>query len=127
MAEEVGDGRGGKQCEGRGGGVGSISGVGKGKVKFMGGIRGGSFANRSIVAKDGLGGDGFIVDGGRSPSTPSRDEEDGGVKNKSSTGSRLTATGEIVVERLLEKLVELPMCSPMVERMVDMEEKKFLD
>ncbi|GJW53288.1 putative reverse transcriptase domain-containing protein [Tanacetum coccineum] len=63
----------------------------------------------------------------RSPSTSSRDGEDGGVENKSSMGSRLIATGEIVVERLLEKLVELPMCSPMVERMVDREEKKFLD
>ncbi|GJY96771.1 hypothetical protein Tco_0513681 [Tanacetum coccineum] len=69
--------------------------------------------------EDGLGGDGFIVDGGRSPSTSSRDGEDGGVENKSSMGSRLIATGEIVVE--------LPMCSPMVERMVDREEKKFLD
>ncbi|GJY29888.1 hypothetical protein Tco_0405655 [Tanacetum coccineum] len=47
--------------------------------------------------------------------------------DKSSTGSRLIVTGEIVVEWLLEKLVELPMCSPMVERMVDREEKKFLD
>ncbi|GJU45759.1 putative RNA-directed DNA polymerase, eukaryota, reverse transcriptase zinc-binding domain protein [Tanacetum coccineum] len=71
--------------------------------------------------------DGFVVDGGRSPSTSSRDREDGGVENKSSMGSRLIATSEIVVERLLEKLVELPMCSPMVERMVDREEKKFLD
>ncbi|GJS86399.1 hypothetical protein Tco_0769035 [Tanacetum coccineum] len=93
----------------------------------MGGIGGGSFANRSMVAKDGLGGDGFVVDGGRSPSTSSRDGEDGGVENKSSMGSRLTTTSKIVVERLLEKLVELPMCSPMVERMVDREEKKFLD
>ncbi|GKE65664.1 hypothetical protein Tco_1519825 [Tanacetum coccineum] len=83
-----------------------------------------------MVAKDGLGGDGFVVDGGRSPSTSSRDGEDGGVENKSSMGSRLIAIGEVsldVVERLLEKLVELPMCSPMVERMVDREEKKFLD
>ncbi|GJY74481.1 hypothetical protein Tco_0478912 [Tanacetum coccineum] len=44
----------------RGGGVGSISGVSKGKVEFMGGIGGGSFANRLMVAKDGLGGDGFL-------------------------------------------------------------------
>ncbi|GKA00251.1 hypothetical protein Tco_0672801 [Tanacetum coccineum] len=28
--------------------------------------------------EDGLGGDGFVVDGGRSPSTSSRDGEDGG-------------------------------------------------
>ncbi|GJR12906.1 hypothetical protein Tco_0795558 [Tanacetum coccineum] len=34
---------------------------------------------------------------------------------------------QIVVEWLLEKLVGLLMCSPMVERMVDMEEKRFLD
>ncbi|GJR31981.1 hypothetical protein Tco_1108213 [Tanacetum coccineum] len=93
----------------------------------MGGIGGGSFAKRSMVAKDGLGGDGFVVDGGRSPSTSSKDGEDGGVENKSSMGSRLIVTGEIVVEWLLEKLVGLPMCSPTVERMVDREEKKFLD
>ncbi|GKB03342.1 copia protein [Tanacetum coccineum] len=68
---------------------------------------------------------------GRSPSTSSKDGEDGGVANKSSMGSRLVVTGEflleIVVKRLSEKLVELPMCSPMVERMVDREEMWFLD
>ncbi|GJT23242.1 hypothetical protein Tco_1367348 [Tanacetum coccineum] len=85
----------------------------------MGGIGGGSFAKRSMVAKDGLGGDGFVVDGGRSPSKSRKDREDGRLENKSSMGS--------VVEWLLEKLVELPMCSLMVERMVDREEKKFLD
>ncbi|GJV90331.1 hypothetical protein Tco_1538144 [Tanacetum coccineum] len=116
-----------KHLMGKGGGVGSNSGVGKGKVESIGGIGGGSFAKRSMVAKDGLGGDGFVVDGGRSPSTSSRDGEDGRVENKSSMGSRLIATGEIVVEWLLEKLVGLPMCSPMVERMVDREEKRFLD
>ncbi|GKB07287.1 hypothetical protein Tco_0835571 [Tanacetum coccineum] len=77
--------------------------------------------------EDGLRGDGFVVDGGRSPSTSSRDGEDGEVENKSLMGSRLIATDVIVVKRLLEKLVELPMCSPMVERMVDREEEKFLD
>ncbi|GJS04973.1 hypothetical protein Tco_0321481 [Tanacetum coccineum] len=116
-----------KHCGGRGGSVGSNSGVGKGKVESMGGIGGGSFAKRSMVAKDGLGGDGFVVDGGRSPSKSRKDGEDGGVENKSSMGSRLIVTSEIVVEWLLEKLVELPMCSPMVERMVDREDKKFLD
>ncbi|GJR49225.1 reverse transcriptase domain-containing protein [Tanacetum coccineum] len=45
--------------------VGSISGVGEEKVEFMEGIGGGSFSNRSMVAKDGLEGDGFVVDGGR--------------------------------------------------------------
>ncbi|GJU62732.1 hypothetical protein Tco_1244567 [Tanacetum coccineum] len=118
---------GGKHYGGRGGGVGSNSRVGEGKEEFMGGIGGGSFAKRSMVAKDGLRGDGFVVDGGRSPSTSSKDREDGGVENKSSMGSRLIVTGEIVVEWLLEKLVGLPMCSPMVERMVDREEKRFLD
>ncbi|GJU39986.1 hypothetical protein Tco_1192943 [Tanacetum coccineum] len=100
---------------------------GEGKVESMGGIGGGSFAKRSMVTKDGLGGDGFVVDGRGSPSKSRKDGEDGGVENKSSMGSRLIVTGEIVVEWLLEKLVELPMCSPMVERMVDREEKKFLD
>ncbi|GKC82778.1 hypothetical protein Tco_1138495 [Tanacetum coccineum] len=79
-----------------------------------------------MVAKDGLGGDGLVVDGGRSPSTSSKDGEDGGVANKSSMGSRLVVTGVIVVKRLLEKLVGLPMCSPMVERMVDREERRFV-
>ncbi|GJU75358.1 hypothetical protein Tco_1272428 [Tanacetum coccineum] len=97
----------------------------------MGGMGGGSFTIRSMVAKDGLGGEGLVVDGGRSPSTSSKDGDDGGVANKSSMGSRFIATDEflleIVVERLLEKLVELSMSSPMVERMVDMEEMRFLD
>ncbi|GKB32236.1 hypothetical protein Tco_0871637 [Tanacetum coccineum] len=64
----------------------------------MEGIGGGSFANRSMVAKDGQGGDGFVVDGGRSPSTSSRDREDGGVENKSSMESRLIATGEVSLD-----------------------------
>ncbi|GJR89546.1 hypothetical protein Tco_0213557 [Tanacetum coccineum] len=75
----------------------------------------------------GLGGDGFVVDGGRSPNTSSKDGEDYGVENKSSMGSRLIVSDEIVVEWLLDKLVGIPMCSPMVERMVDREEKRFLD
>ncbi|GKA61759.1 hypothetical protein Tco_0761278 [Tanacetum coccineum] len=50
MAEEVG----GKHCGGRGGGVGSNSGVGEGKEEFIGGIGGGSFAKRLMVVKDGL-------------------------------------------------------------------------
>ncbi|GKA93734.1 hypothetical protein Tco_0815720 [Tanacetum coccineum] len=79
-------------------------------------------SNMEGEEEDGLGGDGFVVDGGRSPSTSSKDGEDGGVENKSSMGSRLIVTGEIVAE-----LVGLPMCSPMVERMVDREEKRFLD
>ncbi|GJV36198.1 hypothetical protein Tco_1408675 [Tanacetum coccineum] len=71
------------------------SGVGEGKEEFIGGIGGGSFAIRSMVAKDGLGGNGLDFDGGRSPSTSSRDGEDGGLANKSSMGSRLIVTGEV--------------------------------
>ncbi|GJT83572.1 hypothetical protein Tco_1057914, partial [Tanacetum coccineum] len=51
-----------------------------------------------MVAKDGLGGDGFVVEGGRSPSTSSKDGEDGGVVNKSSMGSRLVVTDEFLLE-----------------------------
>ncbi|GKB15549.1 hypothetical protein Tco_0849472 [Tanacetum coccineum] len=60
-------------CGGRGGSVGSNSGVGERKVEFMGGIKGGSFAKRSMVARDGLGGDGFAVDSGRSSSKLRKD------------------------------------------------------
>ncbi|GJZ31306.1 hypothetical protein Tco_0576353 [Tanacetum coccineum] len=77
------------------------SGVGEGKKEFMGGIGGGSFAIRSMVAKDGIGGDGFVVEGERSPSISSKDGEDGEVADKSLMGSK-------VMERLSEKLVELP-------------------
>ncbi|GKE97843.1 hypothetical protein Tco_0021194, partial [Tanacetum coccineum] len=41
--------------------------------------------------------DRFFVDGGRSSSKSRKDEEDGGVENKSSMGSRLIATGELIV------------------------------
>ena len=56
--------------------VGSMSGVGRG-----------SLAIRSMVAKEGLGGDGLVVDGGRSRISR-RVGDDGGVENKSSRGSR---------------------------------------
>ncbi|GJU20271.1 hypothetical protein Tco_1153613 [Tanacetum coccineum] len=79
-------------CGGRGGSVGSNSGVGERKVEFMGRIEGGSFAKCLMVARDGLGCDGFVVDGGRSSSKSRKDEEDVGVENKSSMGSRLIAT-----------------------------------
>ncbi|GJV71948.1 hypothetical protein Tco_1491943 [Tanacetum coccineum] len=51
-----------------------------------------------MVARDGLGGDGFVVDGGRSSSKLRKDGEDGGVENKSSMGSRLIATGEVSLD-----------------------------
>ncbi|GJZ07713.1 hypothetical protein Tco_0541506 [Tanacetum coccineum] len=82
-------------CGGRGGSVGSNSGVGERKVEFTGRIGGGSFAKHSMVARDDLGGDGFVVDGGRSSRKSRKNEEDGGVENKSSIGSRLIATGEV--------------------------------
>ncbi|GKF40001.1 hypothetical protein Tco_0120062, partial [Tanacetum coccineum] len=83
---------------GNGGGVGSSSRVGEGKEESMGGMGGGSFAIRSMVAKDSLGGDGLVVNGRRSPSTSSKDGDDGGVANKSSMGSRFIATGEVSLE-----------------------------
>ncbi|GJV80125.1 hypothetical protein Tco_1515995 [Tanacetum coccineum] len=70
-------------CRGRGGSVGSNSKVGEKEVEFMGRIGGGSFAKRSMVARDGLGGDGFVVDGGRSSSKLRKDKEDGGVETRS--------------------------------------------
>ncbi|GKD36061.1 hypothetical protein Tco_1251570 [Tanacetum coccineum] len=85
-------------CGGRGVSVGSNSGVGKRKGEFIGRIGGGSFAKRSMVARDGLGGDRFVVDGGRSSSKSRKDEEDGGLENKSSMGSRLIATGEVSLD-----------------------------
>ncbi|GKG22311.1 hypothetical protein Tco_0387614 [Tanacetum coccineum] len=50
------------------------------------------------LESDGLGGDGFVVDGGRSPSTYSKDGEDSGVENQSSMGSRLIATSEVSLD-----------------------------
>ena len=64
---------------------GSTSGVGRG-----------SFAIRSIVAKEGLGGDGLVVDGGRSPRISRRVGDDGGVENKSSSGSRVMGIGVMI-------------------------------
>ncbi|GKB79488.1 hypothetical protein Tco_0946383, partial [Tanacetum coccineum] len=84
-------------CGGRGGSVGSNSGVGERKVEFMGRIEGGLFAKRLMVARDCLGGDGFVVNGGRSSSKSRKDGEDGRVENKSLMGSRLIATGELIV------------------------------
>ncbi|GJY29459.1 hypothetical protein Tco_0405226 [Tanacetum coccineum] len=81
-------------CRGRGGSVGSNFGFGEIKVEFMGRIGGSSFAKCSMVARDGLGGDGFVVDDGRSSSKSRKDKENGGVENKSSMRSRLIATGE---------------------------------
>ncbi|GKE61757.1 hypothetical protein Tco_1512124, partial [Tanacetum coccineum] len=99
-------GRFGEHCGGNGGmgistfGIGGMGGggIGDGRVESIGGMGGGLFAIRSIVVKDVLGGEGLVVDGGSSPSMSSRDGEVGGVENKSSTGSRLMATGELIGE-----------------------------
>ncbi|GJR73667.1 hypothetical protein Tco_0086032 [Tanacetum coccineum] len=82
-----------------------------GKSRVIGGIGGWSFAKPFNGCKGWLGGDGFVLMGG-------------GVEDHN-TSSKMEMM--IVVERLSEKLVELSLCSPMVERMVDREEKKFLD
>ncbi|GJU37688.1 probable receptor-like protein kinase [Tanacetum coccineum] len=42
--------------------------------------------------EDGLGGNGFVVDGVRSPSISSKDREESRVENKSSMGSRFKST-----------------------------------
>ena len=88
------------------GGVGGIGiskfRVGDGKVESMGGIGGGSLAIRSMVARDGLGGEGLVVDGGRSPKMSSKVGDDGGVENKSSIGSRLMVIGEVILEVMVK-------------------------
>ncbi|GJR17765.1 hypothetical protein Tco_0966292 [Tanacetum coccineum] len=93
----------------------------------MGGIGGGSFTKRSMVAKDGLGGNGFVVDGGRSPSKSRKDGEDGGVENKSSMGSRLIATGEWCGIVVIGELEEAPDVFQWWERMVDREGEEVFD
>ncbi|GJY94096.1 hypothetical protein Tco_0510457 [Tanacetum coccineum] len=50
-----------------------------------------------LQSVNGLGGDGFIVDDGRSPSTSSKGGEDGKVENKSSMGSRLIVTDKCCI------------------------------
>ena len=91
------EGRFGECCEGIGGMGISTLGEGDGKVKSMGGMGGGSFAIRSIVANKGREGEGLVVDGGSSPRMSRRVGEDGGVENKSLRGSRLIATGEVIL------------------------------
>ncbi|GKE65767.1 hypothetical protein Tco_1519928, partial [Tanacetum coccineum] len=86
---------------------GSKFGVGEGKVVSMGGIGGGAFSIRSIVSKDGRGGRGLVVDGGRS--------------------SRVSRKAWGEEKSRLEKLVEDPKYSPMEVRMVDREVMKFVD
>ncbi|GJZ22535.1 hypothetical protein Tco_0559574 [Tanacetum coccineum] len=93
------EGKFGEHCGGNDGIGGSKFGVGEGKVVSMGGIGGGAFAIRSIVSKDGRGGGGLVVDGGRS-SRVSRKAwgEVGGVENNSSMGSRLMARGDVSLD-----------------------------
>ncbi|GKC23275.1 hypothetical protein Tco_1025425 [Tanacetum coccineum] len=78
---------------------GSKFGVGEGKVVSMGGIGGGAFAICSIVLKDGRGGEGLVVNGGRS-SRVSRKAwgEVGGVENNSFMGSRLMERGDVSLD-----------------------------
>ncbi|GJV61663.1 hypothetical protein Tco_1467763 [Tanacetum coccineum] len=60
------EGKFGEHYGGNDGIGGSKFGVGEGKVVSMDGIGGGAFAIHSIVSKDGRGGEGLVVDGGRS-------------------------------------------------------------
>ncbi|GKB09243.1 hypothetical protein Tco_0837555 [Tanacetum coccineum] len=73
--------------------------VGEGKVVSMGRIGGGAFDICSIVSKDGRGGEGLVVDRGRS-SRVSRKAwgEFSGVENNSSMGSRLMARGDVSLD-----------------------------
>ncbi|GJS32190.1 hypothetical protein Tco_0530572 [Tanacetum coccineum] len=89
----------GKHCGGNDGIGRSKFGVGEEKVVSMGEIGGGAFAIRSIVSKDGRGGGGLLVDGGRS-SRASRKAwgEVGEVENNSSMGSRLMAKGDVSLD-----------------------------
>ncbi|GJU89151.1 hypothetical protein Tco_1301574 [Tanacetum coccineum] len=94
--------------------------VGEEKEEFMGGIGGGSFAKRLMVAKDGLGGDGLLKMVEDHSHVQSKDGEDGGVENKSSMGSRLIVTGEFIIVLIRDSWYEwlfgevggaIPMCS----------------
>ncbi|GKB64399.1 putative ribonuclease H-like domain-containing protein [Tanacetum coccineum] len=124
------EGKFGEHCGGNDGIGGSKFGVGKGKVVSMGVIGGGAFAIRTIVSKDGQGGGGLVVDGGRSSRVSRKDwGEVGGVENNSSMGSRLMERGDVSLDgwSRLKKLVEDPKYSPMEVRMVDSEVMKFVD
>nr|GEW94562.1 hypothetical protein [Tanacetum cinerariifolium] len=87
-------GSGGKFEGGFGENVGSCGGKGK-RGGSIAGRGGGLLARRSMGSKEGLGGGGFVVLGGRSSSESKivRGEE-GGVKNKSSMGSKFMDNGE---------------------------------
>ncbi|GJU93763.1 hypothetical protein Tco_1318519 [Tanacetum coccineum] len=88
--------------EGRFGGGMGISTFGEGMVGSMSGVVRGSLAIRSMVAKEGLGGDKLVVDGGRSPRISRRVGDDGGVENKSSRGSKVMGIGVIALEVRVE-------------------------
>ncbi|GJZ00065.1 hypothetical protein Tco_0517494 [Tanacetum coccineum] len=93
------EGKFGEHCGGNDGIGGSKFGVVQGKVVSMGGIGGGAFAIHSIVSKDGRGGGGLVVDGGRSSRVLRKAwGEIGGVENNSSTGSRLMAIGDVSLD-----------------------------
>ncbi|GKE53563.1 hypothetical protein Tco_1488719 [Tanacetum coccineum] len=64
---------------------------------------GGSMAKHSMKSKEGLGGGGFIVLGGRSSSMSKKVlGEEGGVENKSSMGSKFMANGEECLDGWVE-------------------------
>ncbi|GJV81224.1 hypothetical protein Tco_1517094 [Tanacetum coccineum] len=74
--------------------IGNCGGNGR-RGRSIFGRGGGSLAICSMESKDGLGGGGLVVVGGRSSRVSKRAwEEVGGVENKSSMGSMLIAKGE---------------------------------
>ncbi|GJS33441.1 hypothetical protein Tco_0531823 [Tanacetum coccineum] len=89
----------GEHCGGNDGIGGSKFEFGEGKVVSIGIIGGGAFAIRSIVSKDGRGGGGLVVDGGRSLRVSRKAlGEVGGVESNSSIGSRLMARGDVSLD-----------------------------
>ncbi|GJW54637.1 hypothetical protein Tco_0098722 [Tanacetum coccineum] len=88
----VGDGR----YEGMKGGIGGM--VGEVKKVSMGEVGGGALAMRLIDLRVGFGGEGLVVDGGRSPNISRKEGDVGGVAKVSSTGSKEIATREVSLE-----------------------------
>ncbi|GKE54963.1 hypothetical protein Tco_1490119, partial [Tanacetum coccineum] len=101
----------------RNGGIGgSKFRVGEGKVQSIGGIGGGAFSIHSIVSKDGRGGGGLVVDGGRSSKESrkslrrswwSGEQEFYGIKGGDEVSGLLKQHGLTLIPAVLFKLVLL--------------------
>ncbi|GJW54633.1 hypothetical protein Tco_0098718 [Tanacetum coccineum] len=88
----VGDGR----YEGMKGGISGM--VREVKKVSMGGVGGGALAMHLIDLRVGFGGEGLVVDGGRSPNISRKEGDVGRVAKVSSTGSKEIATREVILE-----------------------------